>query len=326
MTEPLPTSQPFNPLMLACGIFVGLGTAVIVLINLWAFDPLITLLEQVAKPEDGSISEKTQIGIRLYLWTAAIAGFIAAATISTCSWPRYRLFFTPSRIFIALSVVVATLATLSVLGQYQAFVLKQPGYIYLNVYFNLDGERRIPTGFSSALLLSAALILALISYQKLKDKAPYIKSWCFLSLLFVYLAIDEAAKIHEEQLDFLMPILGIQFLHFWVIPVSALLVIFVLGYGRFLWNLSPRYRYLFVVSGAIYVGGAIGLETIGGLYAESYGKGNFLYQIIADVEEVFEMMGITLFIYTLHNYCLEFYSPNAISEREIEKKRNLRTV
>lgn len=51
--------------------------------------------------------------------------------------------------------------------------------------------------------------------------------------------------------------------------------------------------------------------TIGGLCAESYSKSNFMYQIIADIEEVCEMMGIVLFIYTLHSYWIKFSNPPA---------------
>jgi len=148
----------------------------------------------------------------------------------------------------------------------------------------------------------------MIGWRKYRNNAAYIKSWCFLSLVFVYLSVDEGTKIHVESLDFISPLIGIEFLHFWVIPASFIMLVFVLSYGRFLLYLAPEFRALFIASGAIYVGGAIGIETIGGLYAENHGKGNLIYQLIADIEEICEMMGIVLFIYTLHCYWLEFYA------------------
>lgn len=288
-------------------MIVGMSGLCAVILSLWAFDPLIVLLEQFFRPVDGSISEIRKTTIHLYLTTIGIVNFLLAGILCTCSWQKYRPLFTPYRISVALSVIVLLLASLSVSGQYQAFVLDQGTYTYLNFYFNLDGERTIPTGFSAALLFCSALLLALIGHRKHRDNAPYIKSWCFLAMGFVYLSIDEAMRIHEELFYFLIPVLE-NFPHSWVIPASVIMLFFVFAYIRFLLYLSPKYRFLFIVSGAIYVGGAIGIEAIGGLYAHSYGKGNFTYQIIANIEEVFEMMGIVLFIYTLHSYWIEFYN------------------
>jgi hypothetical protein len=123
--------------------------------------------------------------------------------------------------------------------------------------------------------------------------------WLLLAAIFGYLAIDEGTKIHEEALDFLIPVLGIHFLHFWVIPASVIMLGFVAAYWRFLWALPPSTARLFILAGSIYVGGAIGMETLGGLYAEAHGKANFKYLLLADTEEILEMMGMIVFTYTL---------------------------
>ncbi len=62
-----------------------------------------------------------------------------------------------------------------------------------------------------------------------------------------------------------------------------------------------------VLSGAIFVGGAVGFEALGGLYLESSGEEfssepDIIYFIISTIEEALEMLGIALFIFTLLRY------------------------
>jgi len=56
---------------------------------------------------------------------------------------------------------------------------------------------------------------------------------------------------------------------------------------------------LFMLAGALYIGGAVGMELIAGPYAERYGMQNFGYSLLAMTEEAIEMTGIALFTYAL---------------------------
>lgn len=293
-----------HPLILACSLMLALSGAVAVVIQIWAFDPFIGLLEQWLNTKSGGFSDSRKVGIHLYLGVLAYTSLFFSVVFYACSWKKNRRYLTPAHLLISVSVVVVILASLSVRGQYEIYELGK-SYSYWFTYFCLDGERRIPTIFSSLLLLSAAAMLALISYHKISRKSAFVKSWCFLSLGFVYLATDEMAKIHEDSLDFVLPYLGIDFMHDWVVPFGAITLVVGISYIRFLKHLTPRFRYLFILSGGLYLGGAIGLETVGGLYAQTHSKGNFTYQLIADVEEVCEMMGAAVFLYSLHNYWLQ---------------------
>jgi hypothetical protein len=225
--------------------------------------------------------------------------------------PNSRDSVSPQQVFRTLTAIVIVLIPLSLAEQY-ASVLHFEGQIdlglYVNRYFNFDGEQPVPTWFSTALLLYSSISLSLIAIHKWKRSAKYTASWVLLAIIFFYLAIDEKVQIHESGLDFLIPIVGIHFIHFWVLPASLLMVLFVVLYSGFLMHLSSRYRRLFLLSGGIYVTGALGFEALGGLYAEWYGKGNMPYYLIANVEETCEMMGIVLFIYTLQMYIVDMKS------------------
>ncbi len=62
---------------------------------------------------------------------------------------------------------------------------------------------------------------------------------------------------------------------------------------------------LFLVAGLIYISGAIGFNALGGQEAEQNGYFSVLYTLLYTFEELFEMVGIALFIYALAVYILE---------------------
>jgi hypothetical protein len=70
-------------------------------------------------------------------------------------------------------------------------------------------------------------------------------------------------------------------------------------------HLSPRIRGLFVFSGTVYVGGALIVEAISANRWYVDGGVTFPYLAIGTVEELFEMLGIALFIYALMRYLVE---------------------
>jgi hypothetical protein len=201
-----------------------------------------------------------------------------------------------------LGSTAVALAALSLIGQYEYFMAipAEDGFLYR--IFGLDGERPTPTTFSALLLLGNAMLLLGIAIGEARRDGHHPRLWFLLSLVFVYLAIDEAVRIHETALDFLIPVLGIEFLHFWVIPASAIMLVLLGVYWRFLCDLPPGTRRLVLLSAAIYLGGALGMETVGGLYAERFGKDNFEYQLMVDVEELAEMLGMVVFAGALLAY------------------------
>ncbi len=58
---------------------------------------------------------------------------------------------------------------------------------------------------------------------------------------------------------------------------------------------------------ALYIGGAIGVELIGGCYCELYGEVNLTYCMIIIVEECIEMAGVIVFIWVQLVYIADSY-------------------
>ena len=191
-----------------------------------------------------------------------------------------------------------------VLVQVSTYLLpRYPLQATLVSLFNIDGERTVPAFFSWSLLLFCALLLGAIAYIKKVDREPYASHWTALAIIFFYLHIDEAIGIHERiglivtgQLN---PS-GI-FYYAWTILGSIFVLICLLVFLRFINYLPTKVRYLFLLAGSIYVGGALIVEMYNGYYMSLYGA-QPTYYVLTTLEEGMEMLGIITFIYGLMTY------------------------
>lgn len=172
--------------------------------------------------------------------------------------------------------------------------------------FYFDAEESIPTFFSSMNLFISAALLALISSIKANLSDPFKTHWQVLSLLFILLAMDEIAEVHELTIDPMIRMYQFSgFLRFpWVILGFIFMTFFSIAYFRLWMNLPKPYRLGFFFSCLIYLTGAIGVETISAnifISLEESPK-DLSYNLVTTVEESFEMLGIMMFIIVLLSY------------------------
>lgn len=175
--------------------------------------------------------------------------------------------------------------------------------------FLLDEEANIPTFFAFSLLVLCSALLALIGVRAILAQRAFRFRWTLLAASFLFFAFDEAASVHERlivPLRTAFDAMGFDatgWTYFaWVIPAWGIVAMMALFYLPFLRGLPEPCGRLFVLSGVLYVGGAVGVEMPGGAYYEAYGKQNFTYQLITTVEETLEMLGLTVFAYALMRY------------------------
>ena len=175
--------------------------------------------------------------------------------------------------------------------------------------FHVDQQHNIPTLFSVLLLLCSASLLGLITFLKRRQQDPDLSKWATLTVGFIYLAIDEAWSFHEMLIDPVRGLLGHDnlgmFYSAWVIPGMAGVGILALLFLGFLLRLPSSTRWSFLAAGTIYLGGAIGIEMIGGRYGEAHGFENLTAQLITHLEESMEMAGVIVFIHALLRYLAE---------------------
>jgi hypothetical protein len=204
---------------------------------------------------------------------------------------------------IALFLIFASLA-----GELMQFYLgSEDAYVKaLFPLFDLDEEYNVPTYFSVALMLLAALLLAAIAILAGKSQHPDVSKWSMLSAGFLCMAYDEVFMVHERLIHPIRAVwgkssLGI-FYYAWVIPAVVLVFFLGLYFLRFLLRLPKPTRFMFVIAAFLYLGGCIDFEFIGGWYAERNGTAGLAYNAITTFEESLEMAGLIVFIDALLAY------------------------
>jgi hypothetical protein len=217
---------------------------------------------------------------------------------------------TPRRL---LRVIVPAVVALNVLNAVAVFLYHHRHHHGGRFYstFSLDREANVPSWFSSALLLSAAALLALVALDASARRGRWARHWAGLSLVYVVLSLDETAEIHERIGSWLRAHLDLHGpLHYaGVIPALALAVAVAVAYLRFLRALPRVTRLGIVAAAAVYVTGAAGVEAMSGWWAESRGSGSTSLLLVATVEENLEMIGTTAFILVVLSYLARFGRP-----------------
>lgn len=160
--------------------------------------------------------------------------------------------------------------------------------------FWLDSEHNIPTLYQCVAMFSASVLFAVIG-GRYRSRGEPAAPWYVLAFAFAFFAVDEASRVHETVGLAFGTSFGASWTYFYIPVGVALLVYFV----PFLRRLPIRIARLFVLSGAMVVGGGVGVEIVGQLYAEAYSKETPIYAALATLEEVLEMLGVAVLNFTL---------------------------
>jgi hypothetical protein len=216
----------------------------------------------------------------------------------------------------ALRYLLAATALVILLGIAAALIRKAPWFGALpgdgtfTRLFHLDAEANIPTWFSSSLLLLCSGLCAVIALLKRDSGDRWRRHWAALAPIIAYLSMDEAASIHENLIWNWRPLRDLSpVLYYpWVVAGIAFVGLFLLAYARFYCHLPRRTQALFLLAGATYVGGALGLEMVGSAYIGTFGRGGMM-RVILLFEESLEMLGIAIFAYALIAYLGDCIGP-----------------
>jgi hypothetical protein len=170
--------------------------------------------------------------------------------------------------------------------------------------FSLDVEGGAGAYFSSLQLFLAGVLLILIAFIQQDEGGRTARYWTVLAVSFFLLSTDEAVSLHELTARPIQDLLGTEkklgFLYFgWVIPATAAVIVFGLYFIPFLRQLPTATRRGFVLGAVIFVGGAVGVESLTGRIFEGSGFDSLPYHVFVLVEEGMEMVGILVFIRTL---------------------------
>jgi len=174
-------------------------------------------------------------------------------------------------------------------------------------FLSLSAESNLPTWHATCLLFWCAQLLFENGQSARAQAQPRALTWYLLAVVFLFMSLDEAVEIHEH-LGSLVEGHGLLYFS-WVIPAFA----FVLTVGAasvpFLFALPRQTRYRFIASGALYVGGALGMELPLGLWVEQHGDDNFTYAALDLIEETLELLGASLFVVALEAHLRVLRAP-----------------
>ena len=212
----------------------------------------------------------------------------------------------PRKTSIIFGAIALILVLISLTGQILRYLTEYDNAFGLISLVDVNLELSIPTMFSVILLFITSALLAVITVLKKKRNEQFVWSWAILTIGFLYMSLDEMSSIHELAINPIRKIFGDDlpgYIFFaWVVPAIVVVSILAISYVKFFFKLPKKTKIAVLISAVLYLGGALGLEMIGGYYASIYGIKNLGFNLISTVEETFEMAGIIVFINALMKY------------------------
>ena len=202
----------------------------------------------------------------------------------------YGVTLAPKRLIFYLSVIIVLLLSCHVGLTIYHYQIEELPWLPWRQLFYVDEENNLPTWFSGFLLSIVAACVWLCARRKRSDRDSWQVHWYALAFGFLLLSLDEIAGLHET----INSLIDMN----WAIPGGILTVGIGLSFVQFLRKLPFSTGMLFLVSGALYVGGAVGMELVGA----PIDADTLSYNLITAVEEGLEMAGALLFLYSLLRY------------------------
>ncbi|MGK7867721.1 hypothetical protein [Falsiroseomonas sp. E2-1-a20] len=174
----------------------------------------------------------------------------------------------------------------------------------LSKRFQLFTEASIPAFFSAVMLLAAGVVAAVLSRVEGGLASRDGRAWAFITVLLVYMAVDEATALHEivNHLGDRQAEDGMLY-YVWVIPFGILAVVCMLILLPFWLRLPPSTKWWLASAAVLFLACAIGMELVeAGLVAESGEEAAFVqWNVITSiaVEEGGEMLAVAMTIRAL---------------------------
>lgn len=166
---------------------------------------------------------------------------------------------------------------------------------------DVDVEQSAFTWLSVVALFVVAQLLFRAAGDAAARNERFRWHWLVLAVLFLLVSIDEFTGLHEK----LSSAMASRTTHtgmmyfVWAAPAGLISLAGLAAFIPFIRSFPPRLAMLAIVSAALYLGGAVGMEMIGGSVAEVEGIESLRYRMLANVEEGLELGGTLLFIYVL---------------------------
>ncbi len=168
--------------------------------------------------------------------------------------------------------------------------------------FHLDGEWTIPAFASSLLLVTGAVLAAVVAIEAGAAGSRWRWHWVVLAAGLAYMSVDETAGLHEMwggPVKRFLPLDGTIFHFAWVVVAIPLVLALAVYFWPMLWKLPACDRNRLIAAGVVYVGGAVGMELVGGAIFGKSGSDSAAFQLSVVCEEGLELVGLGLLVRAL---------------------------
>lgn len=235
---------------------------------------------------------------------------------------NFRQVFCPRKTALFLFYVLLFLILLQVAGLIMTYGLGHGRVFGLIRLFDFNTEQNIPTLFNTFLLILNAFLFYFVGKTEKASNGKSRWIWMFMSVIFLFLALDEFCEIHEnlsEPFHERFNTSGLLY-YAWVIPYGIAAIVLLLFFVPVWWKMEKRTRFLMALAVVLFLSGAILCEMFGGREYEQLGDQlDLKCGILATVEESLEMGGLILLLYTLTRMISQKYAEIIISFRDNKK-------
>lgn len=195
--------------------------------------------------------------------------------------------FNLNRLLVILWVIAGILVSIHVLLNLVHYLVNDLPWLARQI-FDVDEEDSFPTWFSAMLLLLASVSLWVNARTLQSSDSSLVERWYLLSVGFLLLSIDEIAGMHET----LNSLIDIS----WTIPGGIIAGVVGLYFVPFLLKIPRPLAIRFVLAGAVYLGGALGVEVLTDPYLENDELNTLAYNLWTALEESMEIGGVLIFL------------------------------
>ncbi|MCP4112281.1 MAG: peptidase M48 Ste24p [Desulfobacteraceae bacterium] len=212
--------------------------------------------------------------------------------------------FKPKKVSLLFLSIAVFLTLVHCIFLVSFFCIDTPDISFFIRWFDLDIENNVPSLYSSFAIFMCSFLSFIIAMHKSK-RLDYEKlCWFGLGIVFLFLSFDEYFQLHENIGDIVENYINATgFLYFpWIIPYGFAVIVFILVYLKFILELPKKTATLFILTGIVYLTGAIVFDMLGGREAELYGFDSVTYSVLYTIEEFLEMISVVVLIYTFLLY------------------------
>lgn len=191
--------------------------------------------------------------------------------------------------------------------------VQYPGWLFeeLRFRFDQDQEYNIGSWFQGTLLLFIALLMLATSAAAKSAAARGVLQWRLLAVVFVFLSLDEIASLHElmglrpeapgARLSELLGLRRHVFFDWVLVAIPFVLAVSALALPLLL-RLPRRTAMLLLLAAALYLCGALVVETLAGNYVNSVAFQPMRYRLLVAAEESLEGLGCIVAVLALLSY------------------------